>query len=267
MDLRKPISFLLMIIFLLFVCNCSDNNNGDDNGNPTLLGPYQVDFDEYSYVVFLFCEMFVDGDDGILIMPSGNSPDSLDVNDVHLQINGEDIEVGQFLHVVAAVYQFIDGEFYNFALNINGEISSGVLQRPYSVDISFPDSLDLGNEYLIDWIIQNDNSNQGFITDTDITYQTLINKNYEHYDELVYFELNPSAREFLYHDSWLDSLEIDEGHISLALSQWNCDHNNNVYFVSEYYCEENYIFTGAKKKIDQRNTVSKILDRINRFYK
>jgi len=84
---------------------------------------------------------------------------------------------------------------------------------------------------------------------------------------LIYYELDPSIREFLYTNDWLDSLDIEEGYISLALSQWNCAQNNNVYFVSEYYLEENYFLCGMKSTHDPNITINKIIERINKIYK
>ena len=157
------------------------------------------------------------------------------------------------------IYPFLEGEYYDFILTINGEISSATLQRPYSVNISFPDSLIIGEQYLIEWNISSNNLNQGFITETEITN--------EYYDELIYYELDPSIRDFLYTNDWLDSLDIEEGFISLALSQWDCAQDNDVYFVSEYYLEEDYLLSGMKSTHDPNITINKIIERITKILK
>lgn len=261
---KKNLVGLLMITIFIFSCSLF-NSDDDNNEEIQLVGPYQADLDNYSYVTYLFCEMFDNGDDGVLIMPTGSSPDSLSVDDVNLQINGDDVEIGQFFHFVAAVYQFNEGEFYNFTLNIKGEISSATLLRPYSVDVVFPDTLAIGEQYSIEWTIENNNLNQGFITDTNLTYYDSGLKLYSQYDEVIYYELDPSAREFEYNEDWLDSLNVEQGSISLAVSQWDCVHDNDIYFVSEEYDEEFYLISGSKTEITKKFSIQKITERISRI--
>lgn len=261
MPTRQKSLGLILLTFCIYSCSIFDNDDKGSDEIP-LLGPYQADFDNYSYVTFLFCEMSDNGEDGILIMPTGNSLDSLNANDVNLQINGEEVEVGQFLHVVAAVYEFNEGDFYNFTVNILGDISSATLFRPYAVEVNFPDTLIIGEQYLIEWAIDNNNMNQGFITDTNLSYNDSQTRLYSEYDEVVYFYLDPSVREFEYSEVWMDSLDIENGSISLALSQWYCEHDNDVYFVSEEYDEEFYLVSGNKARKSKRTLMNKIIEKV-----
>ncbi len=248
-----------LFVIMILILGCSLFNNGNDKEDIPLVGPYQVDFDNYEYTLALICDTYESGEDLIFIMPTSSGPDSLSVDDVSLQINGNDVELAPFFYAFLAIYPCLEGEYYDFILTINGESSTATLQRPYSVNISFPDSLIIGEQYLIEWNISINNLNQGFITETEITN--------ENYDELIYYELDPSIREFLYTNDWLDSLDIEEGYISLALSQWNCAQNNDVYFVSEYYLEENYFLSGMKSTHDPNITINKIIERITKRLK
>ncbi len=261
--MMKSFGLILLTLFI-FSCSLFDNDDKGDDEIP-LLGPYQADFDNYSYVTFLFCEMFNNDEDGILIMPSGISPDSLNADDVNLQINGEEVEVGQFLHIVAASYEFNEGEFYDFTLNILGDVSSATLYRPYSVEVVFPDTLIIGEQYLIEWTIENNNINQGFITDTHLSYNDSENRFYSEYDEIFYFDLDPSVREFEYSEVWMDSLDIENGSISLGVSQWYCEHDNDVYFVCEEYDEEFYLISGNKARMIKRTSMDKIIEKVTKI--
>lgn len=144
------LSMMLILSLTLFSCSSSSSDDDDQGQGPSDLPIDRLLSEDISFMV-VTVEVFDDELETFLLMFIKE-----DHQNVTLQINGSEVEMGKMFGYYFGDANVAPGESFTYSLNVDGNTRSGSLQIPASVEASFPPEFDLGSDFSYSWTTSSD---------------------------------------------------------------------------------------------------------------